>query len=115
MKIYTYKNCDTCRKALKWLDARGKGYELKAIRKTPPTVKELQSMLDAYNGEIRKLFNSSGRDYKALNIKDKLPELTSAQALDLLAGNGNLIKRPFLLAGTANLVGFNEVEWSERL
>ena len=57
MKIYTYKNCDTCRKALNWLDAQGIEYEQKAIRESPPTIKELKSMLATYRGEIRKLFN----------------------------------------------------------
>ena len=115
MKIYTYKNCDTCRKAMKWLDAQGMEYEQIAIRESPPTVEELKSMLAAYKGEIRKLFNTSGRDYQALKLKDSLPKMKLPEALKLLSGNGNLIKRPFLLAGTINLVGFKEEEWSEKL
>ena len=115
MKIYTYKNCDTCRKALNWLDAQGIEYEQKAIRESPPTIKELKSMLATYRGEIRKLFNTSGRDYKTLNLKDQLPNMTPSEAFSLLAKNGNLIKRPFLLAGNINLVGFNDKEWSEKL
>ena len=115
MKIYTYKNCDTCRKALKWLDAQGMDYVQIAIRESPPTVEELQSMLAAYKGEIRKLFNTSGRDYQALKLKDRLPDMTLPEALKLLAGNGNLIKRPFLRSETTNLVGFKEDEWSEKL
>ena len=115
MKIYTYKNCDTCRKALKWLDAQGMDYEQIAIRESPPTDEELKSMLAAYQGEIRKLFNTSGRDYQALKLKDRLPDMKLPEALKLLAGNGNLIKRPFLLAGNTNLVGFKEEEWSEKL
>lgn len=115
MKIYTYKNCDTCRKALNWLDAQGIEYEQKAIRESPPTIKELKSMLATYRGEIRKLFNTSGRDYQTLNLKDQLPNMTPSEAFSLLAKNGNLIKRPFLLAGNINLVGFNDKEWSEKL
>ena len=115
MKIYTYKNCDTCRKALNWLDAQGIEYEQKAIRESPPTIKELKSMLATYRGEIRKLFNTSGRDYQTLNLKDQLPNMTPSEAFSLLAKNGNLIKRPFLLAGNINLVGFNDKEWSEKI
>ena len=115
MKIYTYKNCDTCRKALNWLDAQGIEYEQKAIRESPPTIKELKSMLATYRGEIRKLFNTSGRDYQTLNLKEQLPNMTPSEAFSLLAKNGNLIKRPFLLAGNINLVGFNDKEWSEKL
>ena len=115
MKIYTYKNCDTCRKALNWLDAQGIEYEQKAIRESPPTIKELKSMLATYRGEIRKLFNTSGRDYQTLNLKEQLPNMTPSEAFSLLAKNGNLIKRPFLLAENINLVGFNDKEWSEKL
>ena len=115
MKIYTYKNCDTCRKALKWLDVQGMEYEQIAIRESPPTVEELQFMLTAYQGEIRKLFNTSGRDYQALKLKDSLPKMKLPEALKLLSGNGNLIKRPFLLSEKVKLIGFNEEEWSEKL
>ncbi len=115
MKIYTYKNCDTCRKALKWLDAQGMDYVQIAIRESPSTVEELQSMLAAYQGEMLKLFNTSGRDYQALKLKDSLPKMKLPEALKLLSGNGNLIKRPFLLSETTNLVGFKEKEWSEKL
>ena len=72
-------------------------------------------MLATYRGEIRKLFNTSGRDYQTLNLKDQLPNMTPSEAFSLLAKNGNLIKRPFLLAGNINLVGFNDKEWSEKL
>ena len=86
-----------------------------AIRESPPMVEELQSMLTAYQGEIRKLFNTSGRDYQALKLKDSLPKMKLPEALNLLSGNGNLIKRLFLLAGTTSLVGFKEKEWSEKI
>ena len=78
-------------------------------------VVELQSMLTAYQGEIRKLFNTSGRDYQPLKLKDSLPKMKLPEALKLLSGNENLIKRPFLLAGTTNLVGFKEKKWSEKI
>jgi len=68
-------------------------------------------MLAVYEGDMRRLFNTSGQDYKALNLKDKLPSLGQDEALKLLAGNGNLVKRPFLLAGSRGLVGFKEAEW----
>ena len=111
LKIYTYAKCDTCRKAVKFL--RGKGIEFQEIpiRETPPLASELKAMLRAQGGELRKLFNTSGADYKALGLSAKLPELGEAEALKLLAGNGNLVKRPFVIGNGAHLVGFKEDEW----
>jgi len=114
--VYTYANCDTCRRAVKWLRARGIVFVEKPIRETPPTVAELRVMLAAQGGEVRKLFNTSGRDYRALGLGEKLPAMTEAAALTLLAGNGNLVKRPFLLGpGEMALVGFGEAAWSAAL
>ena len=80
------------------------------IRETPPTIAELRTMLAAYDGEMRRLFNTSGLDYRALNLKEKLTEMSEKEALELLTKNGNLVKRPFLLDGDNGLalVGFKE-------
>ena len=83
------------------------------IRDQPPTKTELKAVLAHCGGNIRKLFNTSGGDYKALNLKDKLPKMTDTEAIDLLSRNGNLIKRLFAIAGNRGLAGFKEVEWGE--
>lgn len=97
LKFYAYKGCDTCRKARKDLETRGIPFEKIAIRETPPSKAELQTMLAAYEGNLKKLFNTSGGDYREQKIGDKLPLMSDAQAIDLLASNGNLIKRPFMI------------------
>lgn len=112
MKLYHYANCDTCRKAKKWLDARGIAYEALPIRETPPSKAELQRMLAAQGGNLRKLFNTSGQDYKQLGMKDKLPAMDEGAALELLSTHGNLVKRPFLLGDGVALVGFEEEAWA---
>ena len=61
--------------------------------------------------EIRRLFNTSGQDYKALGMKDRLPEMSEEEALELLASRGNLVKRPFVLTEHGGTVGFKPVEW----
>ena len=99
MKVYAYKNCDTCRKAKKFLEAEGIDFELIPIREQPPTKSELKTMLACYKGNIRKLFNTSGGDYKSMNMKEKLPGMSNREAIDLLSKNGNLIKRPFAIVG----------------
>ena len=113
IKVYAYKNCGTCQKAVKWLGANGVVFKEVAIRETPPTVSELKKMLKAMGGDVRKLFNTSGMDYKALNMKEKLPGMTAAEALALLASNGNLVKRPFVLGDGVATVGFKEEVWAE--
>ena len=68
-------------------------------------------MLGYLDGELKKLFNTSGRDYQALKLKDVLPAMSTAAALDLLHSNGNLVKRPFVLAKDTGTVGFKEEVW----
>lgn len=117
LKVYAYQGCSTCKNALKWLKARGQPFEEKAIRETPPALPELRAMLAAKGGDLRPLFNTSGQDYRALNLKDKLPTLSTEEALALLAENGNLVKRPFAVDEKAGiyLVGFKEAEWQAAL
>jgi arsenate reductase len=115
LKVYEYKSCGTCRKALKWLDGKGIAYEAVPIRDTPPSKAELKKMLKHCDGALKRLFNTSGMDYKAMKMKDKLPGLSEADALDLLAGNGNLVKRPFVIGKDVGLVGFKEEVWEESL
>jgi arsenate reductase len=113
LKIYQYKNCGTCRKALKYLDAANAEYAAIPIREQPPTKAELKRMLKIYGGEIRRLFNTSGLDYKKLNLKERLANMSEEEAIQLLSANGNLVKRPFVLTQTGGLVGFNEDEWKK--
>lgn len=111
MKLYTYSGCDTCRRAVKWLRSRGLSVPEIPIREQPPTPAELEAMLGHLGGDLRRLFNTAGRDYRALNLKDRLPTLDRAEAIALLAENGNLVKRPFLLAPAGGATGFREEEW----
>ena len=115
MKVYSYKGCGTCRKALKFLDERKLSYTVVPIREQPPTKPELEKMLAVYGGELRRLFNTSGGDYKALSLKDKLPKMSRAEAVALLAKNGNLVKRPFVLTEKGGMVGFDPDAWAKLL
>ena len=48
---------------------------------------------------LKKFFNTSGLQYKALGLKDKLPEMSEEEQLALLATDGMLVKRPILVGG----------------
>ena len=117
LKLYAYQGCSTCRDAIKWLRQHDIAFNEIAIRDTPPSVAELRSALDAAGGDLRRLFNTSGLDYRALGMKDKLPSMDLKAALKLLSENGNLVKRPFAIDATEGifLVGFKEAEWSAAL
>ena len=114
LKVYSYKNCGTCRKALKFLEAQGVAHKVVPIREEPPTKTELRKMLRYLEGDLKKMFNTSGGDYREMNLKDKLPSMSDTEAIDLLCKNGNLVKRPFVLAANDGSVGFNEDAWREK-
>jgi arsenate reductase len=121
LTVYTYKSCDTCRKAVKWLAAEGLAFAEKPIRDTPPSVVELRAMLGHLDGERRRLCNTSGGDYRAEKLGEVIDALPEADFLARLAANGNLVKRPFLLrpatsaAPAVGLVGFAEPAWATAL
>lgn len=115
LTIYTYANCSTCRDATRWLRARGLAFQERPIREQPPTPAELRRLLQARGGELRRLFNTSGRDYREQQLSGKLPHLSEADAFALLTGNGNLVKRPVLLGEGVALMGFDEAGWRAAL
>lgn len=109
-RYYTYKGCGTCRKAKKWLEEHSIVLEELAIRETPPSIDEFKLALKS-GYPLKALFNSSGGDYRELGMKDKLPTLSEEDALELLHSRGNLVKRPFVVAKGAVLIGFKEADW----
>ena len=114
LKVYTLANCDTCRRATKWLRAHGVAFEEIAIRVTPPPPAELRAALAAAGGKLRALCNTAGRDYREQKLGEKLPTLSETDAIALLAANGNLVKRPFVSGGGQALAGFDADAWSAR-
>ena len=117
LKVYHYAKCSTCQNALRWLQARDVKFTAHAIRETPPNAAELTAMLHARDGNLRRICNTSGMDYRALGLAEKLPAMSTSEALALLATNGMLIKRPFALDPKAGvfLTGFREAEWEKAL
>ena len=115
LTVYIYQKCSTCRDAIKWLDQHGVEYTAKPIRETPPSRKELETALKLMDGNIRRLFNTSGMDYRAQGLAERLPGMTDDEAIALLTGNGNLVKRPFVIGNGLALTGFKPELWSKAL
>ena len=115
MLMICHPGCGTCKKARKWLDERGIDYELRDIRQENPTEVELAEWKERSGLPLKRFFNTSGQQYRALGLKDKLPAMTEEEQLALLATDGMLVKRPILLAGEQVLVGFQEAHWAQAL
>ena len=113
--VYLYSKCSTCQKAVKFLEQHKVVFKSVEIKTTAPSVDELKKMLKYQGGDIKKLFNTSGMLYRELNLTQKLPAMSSEQALELLSQNGMLVKRPFLLGKDLGLVGFREPQWQQAL
>ena len=114
LTVLCYKKCSTCQKALKWLDANGIAYEERPIKEENPTLEELKTWYGISGLPLKRFFNTSGLQYKALGLKDRLPGMDEEEQLDLLAADGMLVKRPILAGEDFVLVGFKPAEWEAR-
>ena len=115
LKFICYPKCTTCQKAKKWLDDNKIEYELRDIKQENPTLEELTEWYKKSGLPLKKFFNTSGLLYKSMDLKNKLPDMTEDEMLQLLSTDGMLVKRPILVADNFVLVGFKEVEWNEKL
>lgn len=116
MLFLCYPPCSTCKKAAKWLDDKGIAYTIRHIKECNPSYEELKHWLEISGLPVKKFFNTSGLQYKALGLKDKLPTMTVEEQLQLLASDGMLVKRPLAITDSGKvLVGFKEPEWTDAL
>lgn len=114
MLFVCYPKCSTCKKAQKWLDDNGIGYELRDIKEDNPTLEELKEWYKKSGLALRRFFNTSGQLYREMGLKDKLNDMSEDEQLKLLSSDGMLVKRPIAVSENSVLVGFKESEW-ERL
>ena len=110
-----YPKCTTCQKARKWLEGKGIEMTVRDIKSDNPNRDELAAWHKLSGLPLTKFFNTSGNLYKELHLKDKLPQMSEDEMLDLLATDGMLVKRPILVSGETVLVGFKEADWAEKL
>ena len=112
MLFLQYPPCSTCKKAKRWLDDNGIVYTDRHIKEENPTYEELKSWLQSSGLPLKKFFNTSGLQYRALELKDKLPTMTEEEQLRLLATDGMLVKRPIIVTDDGKvLTGFKEADW----
>ena len=112
MLFIEYPKCSTCKKAKKHLEELGVSFEDRHIVEENPTKEELTEWLSVSGYPVKKFFNTSGMKYRELSLKDRLPQMTDEEKIELLATDGMLVKRPLLIDGDRILVGFKEAEWT---
>ena len=113
MLFLEYPPCSTCKKAKTWLNEKGAAYEARHIKENNPSYEELKAWYQRSGLPLKKFFNTSGLQYRALELKDKLPTMTEEEQLRLLASDGMLVKRPMLVTETTVLVGFRAEQWEK--
>ena len=115
MLFVCYPKCTTCQKAKAWLEGRGLTFDVRDINTDRPTEAELRQWHERSGLPLKRFFNTSGLQYKALGLKDKLPQMSEDEQFALLSTDGMLVKRPILVGDGFVLVGFKESEWEARL
>ncbi len=112
--FYSYLKCSTCRKAAKWLTSKNLEFQLIDIVKEPPLINYLNLALEQYSEDKKRIFNTRGKAIKTLNLD--INGLSREEIIQLLLGDGKLIKRPFLIyEGKKVILGFNEIEYTKQL
>lgn len=116
MLFLEYPACSTCKKAKKWLDEHGILYTDRHIKEQNPSYEELKAWLEISGLSVKKFFNTSGMQYRALELKDKLPSMSVEEQLQLLSSDGMLVKRPIIVTDEGKvLTGFKEADWTSAL
>ena len=116
MLFLEYPACSTCKKAKKWLEENGVSYTDRHIKENNPSYEELKHWLESSGLPVKKFFNTSGLQYRALELKDKLPNMSVEEQLQLLSTDGMLVKRPLVVTDEGKvLTGFKEADWTAAL
>ena len=113
MILICYEKCTTCQKARRFLQENGADFTERPIREQNPTAEELRAWQQKSGLPLRRFFNTSGLQYRALGLREKLPQMTEEQQLELLATDGMLVKRPLLITEKTVLAGFRAEQYDE--
>lgn len=110
-----YPKCTTCKRAKTWLEEQGVEFEDRDIKTNNPNKEELEKWYKLSGFPLKKFFNTSGLIYKDMKLKDKLPDMSEEEQLELLATDGMLVKRPVLVGEDFVLTGFKAEKWLEKI
>ncbi len=111
--FYGIPNCDTVKKARKWLEAEGIEYVFHDYKKEGADPAKLEKWIAAKGVDV--VLNKRGTTFRKLSDAEKAEADNAAGAVKLLAANPSMIKRPVVEHGGGLLVGFKEAEWAAAL
>lgn len=105
MILYGIKNCDTVKKARRWLDTHSIDYQFHDFRQQGLDENTIRQWLQSVDWQT--LLNKRGTTWRKLDDprKEQLDENT---AVELMLDNPTLIKRPVAVSNSSTIVGFNE-------
>lgn len=108
LTFYWYPNCGSCKKAKKWFEDNKIDYQAIHIVEETPTKEKILELMSKSDLPAKKFFNTSGRVYREMNMKDKIKDASIEEMASYLAADGMLIKRPIVTDGKYVTVGFKE-------
>ena len=115
VKVYCYSRCTTCKKALKWLEENNVEHEVIDIKEKNPDEKTLRKYYKISGLPLKRFFNTSGIQYRELDLSRIRPVMSEDEQFKLLSSDGMLVKRPLLVGKDFVLTGFKEEEWRKAL
>ncbi len=113
IKVYGIKTCGTYKKGIKYFKDNNIEITTFNLKETVPSKEEIKKYHELSKLDIKKFFNTSGKIYRELNLKDKYKTMTLDEIYELLSKNGMLIKRPLVIYNDKILVGFKEELYDE--
>lgn len=115
VKVYCYSKCSTCKKTLKWLGDNNIEHTVIDIKADHPDAETLKRYFAMSGLPLKRFFNTSGIQYREMELSKKLPGMSEDEQIALLAADGMLVKRPLLVGEDFVLTGFNPSEWEAKL
>ncbi len=106
--IYGIKNCDTMKKAMKWLDDHGIVYQFHDFKKAGLSETQIKEWVAQVGWE--RLVNSRGTSWRNLPESER-ENINEATAISLMLANLSLIKRPVVEQNNTLHIGFNVAEY----
>ena len=103
IKLYGLKNCDTCRKAQKWLAAKGVEHTFYDVRADGLSHQQIEGWVKELGWET--VLNRRSTTWRGLSDADR-DGLDDGRAVELMKAHPTLIKRPVIETGTTTMVGF---------
>jgi arsenate reductase (glutaredoxin) len=113
MKVYGIKNCDTVKKALKWLDSHKIDYEFHDFKKLGVSNEKLEEWAAKLGWEV--LLNKRGTTWKKLDPETQNRITNEKDAFKLMQEKTSVIKRPVIENNEHVLIGFDEIAYQQTL